>query len=273
MPAMRTVPRRSFTSPKASFATRSVVMMARATSLKRSSARSAIKLRKRFLDQREIQLDADHAGGCRQHLRGRQFQELRRGAAGGQGHALAGARGAVGVAGIHQDGAHLAPRNAQMLAAELHGCGLHAVLRENGGGGGGHAGNNEREIVARLRADSGVRGGVSVTKRQIQFGYSPRISLFGDALAVGECFGAHALAAFELHFQKLEHPAIAAGHDAIPGRRPGRESLAAPFDRAPDVEELAAKTGVSAGPRQQAAHAIVDRRCRLLPVNCTVFFF
>src|ERR1039458_8978486 len=104
IPAMRTVPRRSLTSPNASLGTRSVVMMAPATPPKPSSRRPATRrgrasvavghdgaghaaeavfaqtghqARQGVHDELGIQFDADHAGGSGQHLGDRQPQQAR----------------------------------------------------------------------------------------------------------------------------------------------------------------------------------------------------
>ena len=69
MPAIRTAPRRSVTSREGHLGHRSVVMMARATSPKRSSAQALDQARQRVGDQLGIEFDADHAGGGGQHLR------------------------------------------------------------------------------------------------------------------------------------------------------------------------------------------------------------
>src|SRR6266542_1985807 len=56
-----------------------------------------------------------------------------------------------------------------MPAGQLYGGSLHPVLSENGGGVGRHARNDQRHIIPLDSADSGIRGGVTVTERQIHF--------------------------------------------------------------------------------------------------------
>ena len=80
--------------------------------------------------------------------------------AGGQRDGIAGAGGAVGVAGIDEDGADQALGRSEVTAAEAHRRGLHAILREDGGRVGGEAGDDQRQIVLLRRANSGVGGGV-----------------------------------------------------------------------------------------------------------------
>ena len=123
-----------------------------------------------------VHFHANHAGGCGEHLRHRQLEDFGGGAGGGQRHGVAGAGGAVGVAGIHEDGADAAFRQRQMAAAQPDRRRLHAVAREHGGGIGGKTGDDQRQIVTLGLPDSGIHGRISVSQRQVQTGTSPNIS-------------------------------------------------------------------------------------------------
>ena len=113
MPAMRTVPRRSFTSAKAVLGTRSVVMMARGGIVETVGAQAAHQRGRALMILARVEFHADHAGGGGQHLRGRQLAAVCAAALrGGQRHRVARARGAIGVARVHQNGAHHAAASA-----------------------------------------------------------------------------------------------------------------------------------------------------------------
>jgi hypothetical protein len=123
-----------------------------------------------------VHFHADHASGCGEHLRHRQLENLGGRARGGQRHGVAGARGAVGVAGIHQNGADAALRQRQMAAAQPDRRRLHAVAREHGGGGGVETGDDQRQIVTLGLPYSGVHGRISISQGQIQTDTSPKAS-------------------------------------------------------------------------------------------------
>ncbi len=176
MPATRTAPRRRWASAKAVLQTRSVVMMARAASSNRAGERPSTRRGRAVGDFGAVHFHANHAGGCGEHLRHRQLEDFGGGAGGGQRHGVAGAGGAVGVAGVHEDGADAAFRQRQMAAAEPDRRRLHAVAREHGGGAGIEAGDDQRQIVTLGLPDSGIHGRISVSQRQVQTGTSPNIS-------------------------------------------------------------------------------------------------
>ena len=175
MPAMRTTPRRSLTSAKASLGTRSVVMMARATSEKLIFRQPRDHSWYRIDDFLGLEFDANHARGCGQHLADRQLQTTGGGSRAGQCHGVSGSSGAVGVARIDENGAYQAFGRFQVLAAEFDRSGLGAVLGEDRRGGGRHPGNDQGQIIAFDIPDSGISGGVSVPQRQKQR-YSPNLS-------------------------------------------------------------------------------------------------
>ena len=121
-------------------------------------AQAVNQARQRVHDLAAVHLHADDPRGGRQHLRRPQREQLRGRLARGQRHAVARARGAVGVPGVHQDGAHGALGQRQMAPRQLERSRLHAVLREYGGRIGGQSADDQRQIVLFHLTDSGVDG-------------------------------------------------------------------------------------------------------------------
>ena len=148
MPAIRTVPRRSLTSANAVLGTRSVVMMARATSSKRSADSPLTRRGSASVILLRIQFHADHAGGRGQHL------VTPAGAAvWPRPCSVASATASpVRVAQLALPAlTRMAPTSPcdafRWLPRQPHRRGLHAVLREHGGGGGGQSGDDQRQVV------------------------------------------------------------------------------------------------------------------------------
>src|SRR5476651_627588 len=170
MPATRTMPRRSLAWANAVFGARSVVMIARAASSNRSPLNPLARCGRAsmiFLASSSTPITPVEAG-----------RTCATGSLSSRAAAfdVANARGAVGVAGIHQHRAHQAARKLQMAAAQFHRRGLYPVLCEDGGGVGRESGHDQSQIVLFHLADAGVGGGVCVSQRQIHLGDSPNLS-------------------------------------------------------------------------------------------------
>ena len=264
MPAMRTAPRRSLTSAKAVLGTRSVVMMARAASSKRSGARPATSRGSAsvILPRRRVP---------------RRSRRWRRAAPAPPADfsSLAAALQVASATASPVRVAQLAlpaftrmaparPRDSvQVAAAEPHRRGLHAVLREHGGGVGGKAADDQRQVVFFRLADAGVGGGVEISERQVQVRGSPRISFSVNRwplaksaadmrLRPSSCTSTSSRAPEpQLTIRRLQRCKLPGGQTGQ-ARSRGRP-------RFPDVQRLAAERGVRARPGLQAAHAIVNR--------------
>ena len=98
----------------------------------------------------------------------RQLQQLGGGLAGGQRDAVAGARGAVGVAGVDQDGAGQARRERfRWRRHSLTGAACTRFCVNTAAALAGSAAHDQREVVLLRLANAGVGGGVEVSKRQV----------------------------------------------------------------------------------------------------------
>jgi hypothetical protein len=144
MPAMRTVPRRNFTSAECGLGHQVGGHDGARGIIETVGMQSGDQPGQGIGDLGGVEFHSDHAGGCRQHLRGRQLEQLGRRFRCGQRHRIARARGAIGVAGVHQNGARQSAASAlQVAPAEPHGRGLHAVLREYRGRRSGQAADDQ----------------------------------------------------------------------------------------------------------------------------------
>ena len=157
-------------------------------------------------DELGVQFDADHAGGSGQHFGHRRLQHPRHRAAGGQRGPAAGAGRAIGVAGVHQDGAGDAARRSQVLSRQQHRRGLHAVAGEHRRRRGRRLREDQGQVVLLLFPDARVGGSVTIANRKFHWLISQHFIL-PYLIAVEEIRRGHAPFPFDLKLQKLERRA------------------------------------------------------------------
>jgi len=117
------------------------------------------------------ELDADDAGGADEEFVRREAEA----ASGFFDGALRGgialrASGAIGVAGVDDDGAHAAFGGGEMFFGERDGSGDDEILREDGGGGSGHVAGKNGEIERAGFFEAASGGGEAETFGERGFG-------------------------------------------------------------------------------------------------------
>ncbi len=260
MPAMRTVPRRSLTSAKASLATRSVVRMARATLPKPSSREAGDQARQRVDDELGVQFHADHAGGSRQHLR-------RPAAATGAPRTRQQASATASPVRVAQLAlpaftriAPAAPREAVRCRRQsFTGAACTRFCVKTRGGRGRQAGDDQPQVVFFGLADAGVGGGVAIAQRQVHSTILPECRFPVMRWPLAKASAAIRLRPSSCTSISSSAPSpqtTRSGWQQQLARRAGLRRRG--HTRFPDVQQLAAKARVRAGPGLEAAHAIVD---------------